>query len=188
MMTRTATTSLIALLFALGCAPDDTQDTSRMLVGFELDAQDVYVMGPDGALELREDAAQQVAEPVLFAPRMCSLDEQAARLAGPDARDCGVIRLSDDPAPGEWCAAEAFALGEPFQLTYVIQGFEQRLERMISGNADGDVFVTMTVDRPCGASTCGPGYETTLCVAPRISEGGSIDCDAYRPLLLLLCE
>ncbi|MCB9594717.1 MAG: hypothetical protein H6719_18500 [Sandaracinaceae bacterium] len=188
-MTRTVTTLIcLSLLTAFGCAPAELDDASRMLVRFELDARDVYVAGPDGSLELRNPDEEVIGERILVEPSMCSMNDHAWRLAGPGARDCGVVELDASPEAAEWCAAEAFTFGQPFVITYVTQGIAGPLEEMLSGNAYGDVFFTVVDARPCEADVCPSSFRSSVCEEPSVSESGSITCERYRPLLEVLCD
>lgn len=180
---KTTSITLFLLITAIGCAqPGDPQIAlvpGGASASFGVTAHEPTVVS--------DDDEPRLGTPIVLDPASCALEDQAARLAGEGARDCGFVPIGEPGEAARACAAEAFALGDAFHVAYALQGYDSEIVEMVSGDANGRVLVTLYDSSPCGGGDCAPTYHTTLCLAPDLAEDGSIRCTETLPFLQLLC-
>ena len=62
----------------------------------------------------------------------CDGETQAREIAGPDAIDCGVVRLGRDPSVVDACVLDAFRRGQPFHARYEQLGIDSHVARFLA--------------------------------------------------------
>jgi hypothetical protein len=91
----------------------------------------------------------------------CTMPSTAARIAGPDAVDCGEVADGADPAAAWGCAVDAFDAGQPFFVVFDGHGIDSVLiSAMVS---DGDRVWTLLQDQVQGPRARIDGWD---CVDP----------------------
>ena len=104
----------------------------------------------------------------------CSLDDVLADHAGPDAVDCGHVRLHASRSAVDSCVATNLLAARPFYAVYEYEEIDSRLARAVARAPSGSVALYLYDGDPTGrGAEAHPRVESALCenAAPTASLG-----------------
>jgi hypothetical protein len=112
-------------------------------------------------------------------PREDRLQIESKRLAGPNAIDCGEVKINGDPKAATQCAVGAQKAGRPFRVRYDLMGIDSSVALAIVRTPTGTVGALMYDSDPSGGGNVGEAVYPKPCPEPVhlwINPSGRINC------------
>jgi hypothetical protein len=114
------------------------------------------------------------------------MDWKGRYLSGSRGVNCGRVKVGADTSVATQCALKADASGQPFRVTYEIQGYDEIVAGGIVRRPDGRVFALSYYGCPsgCGYDLFEQSVEVTACPHPYhlyVNPKGRLNC--FQPEL-----
>lgn len=107
------------------------------------------------------------------------LSKRIHRLAGPEAKDCGTVRLRETPTAVNACAVSEFRNQRPFFARYDGRSIDSSVAHILIRTSAGEMFDVAYDSDPSGGSNIGPKIEPRRlsdCAVVNGPEGEKVVC------------
>ena len=107
------------------------------------------------------------------------LSNAIRRLAGPEAEDCGRVRISETRTAVNACSVRAFRNQRPFFARYDARGMDSSIAHVLVRTPAGDMFDVAYDSDPSGGSRVSPRIEPRRlsdCAVVNASDGEQVKC------------
>ena len=110
------------------------------------------------------------------------MEVSSRKLAGPDAINCGRVKIRKDPKVATDCALGAFKENKPFRVRYDLHGIDSAVSEGLLRASDGKLYATSFDGDPMGGGGISQErqrFTSLLCPQPfavRVRENGRLSC------------